>query len=131
MANSPRSSCLRTLNCGRKTGLRMSPVGEFGLARSNKTAALLVTVKGKSLCDGLWPPLTVTASGGPAKPVGTRRWSLVDRTRRWNDLRSALTLIAPYKSFDPEQTFPCGDTDGALFAQQALTPAQADAQECS
>ena len=32
---------------------------------------------------------------------------------------------------DPEQTFPCGDTDGALFAQQALTPAQADAQECS
>ena len=45
----------------------MKSVGEFGLARSNKTAALLVTVKGKSLCDGLWPPLTVTVVRRPSK----------------------------------------------------------------
>ena len=66
-----------------------------------------MTVKGKSLCDGLWLSLTVTAPGGPAKPVGTRTWSLVRRTRRWNDPRSALTLIAPYKSFDPKETMIC------------------------
>jgi hypothetical protein len=42
-----------------------------------------------------------------------------------------LHLVRSILHFDPVQTFPCGDTDGALFAQQALTPAQADAQECS
>jgi hypothetical protein len=34
------------------------------LARPNKSAAVLVTVKGKSLRDGLRPPLTVTALAG-------------------------------------------------------------------
>ena len=85
---------------------RGSPIREFGLVRPNKSAALLGTVKGKSLRDGLRPPLTVPAPSGPSQPVGTRRWSPAHQTRRWNDPRSALTLSAPYKSFDPIQTFP-------------------------
>src|SRR6187200_1439257 len=83
---------------------RGSPIREFGLVRPNKSAALLGTVKGKSLRDGLRPPLTVPAPSGPSQPVGTRRWSPAHQTRRWNDPRSALTLSAPYKSFDPKQT---------------------------
>jgi hypothetical protein len=38
------------------------------LARPTEPAAVLVTVKGKSLRDGLWPPLTVTARGGQSMP---------------------------------------------------------------
>ena len=83
---------------------RGSPIREFGLVRPNKSAALLGTVKGKSLRDGLRPPLTVPAPSGPSQPVGTRRWSPAHQTRRWNDPRSALTLSAPYKSFDPDRT---------------------------
>ena len=78
---------------------RGSPIREFGLVRPNKSAALLGTVKGTSLRDGLRPPLTVPAPSGPSQPVGTRRWSPAHQTRRWNDPRSALTLSAPYKSF--------------------------------
>ena len=37
------------------------------LARPTEPAAVLVTVKGKSLRDGLRPPLTVTARGGQSK----------------------------------------------------------------
>ena len=39
-----------------------------GLARPKQPAAVLVTVKDKSLSDGLRPPLTVTARGGQRKP---------------------------------------------------------------
>jgi hypothetical protein len=35
--------------------------------RPTQPAAVLVTVKGKSLCDGLRPPLTVTARGRLAR----------------------------------------------------------------
>jgi hypothetical protein len=37
------------------------------LDRPTEPAAVLVTVKGKSLRDGLRPPLTVTARGGQSK----------------------------------------------------------------
>ncbi|WP_201861183.1 hypothetical protein [Microvirga soli] len=47
-------------------------------------------------------------------------------------LTTHRTAVAEFfNSIDPEQTFPCRDTDGALFALQALTPAEADAQERS
>jgi len=42
---------------------------------TGKPAAVLASVKGKSLRDGLRPPLTVTARNGQSQhKVGTRRW---------------------------------------------------------
>ena len=64
---------------------------------------------------------------GPYKMAHLRHCRLVrSRKEQRNFLKGMGSSVR-----DPEQTFPCGDTDGALFAQQALTPAQADAQECS
>jgi len=42
---------------------------------SSQPAAVLVTVKGTSLCDGLRPPLTVTARGANQSRIETRRSS--------------------------------------------------------
>jgi hypothetical protein len=61
---------------------------------------VLVTVKGKSLRDGIRPPLTATVRGGQGKPDRDEemivRWSNKEmETGR----RSTLTIIAPYKVF--------------------------------
>ena len=65
----------------------LTPAGNGGSPDPAKPAAVLVTVKDKSLRDGAgWgpsPSLTVTARGGQRQTqVGTRRWSPTGRTRR-------------------------------------------------
>jgi hypothetical protein len=50
------------------------------LVPTKELAAVLATVKGTSLRDGLRPPLTVAARAGQSNQVGTRRWpSLVEQ----------------------------------------------------
>src|SRR5262245_14223365 len=66
--------------------------------RPTEPAAVLVTVKGKSLRDGLRPPLTVTARGGQSNPRsgrgdGPNRVEQGDESIEDLD----LTAIAPYK----------------------------------
>jgi hypothetical protein len=68
--------------------------------RPSQPAAVLVTVKGKPLRDGLRPPLTVTARGGQSK-LGRDEEMIATWVERGDgkDRRSSLTIIAPYKGF--------------------------------
>src|SRR6266513_1321212 len=80
------------------------PTPQPSLPRSNKSAAVLATVKGKSLRDGLRPPLTVAALSSERKSwIGTRGWSPPDRTEIIKD--EHLTPIAPYKCFGTSRLF--------------------------
>ena len=64
----------RIQGCARSSRLIASSLGivvvcsHYASPDQRQLAIVLVTVKGKSLSDGLRPPLTVTARGGQRKP---------------------------------------------------------------
>jgi hypothetical protein len=78
-------------------------------SRLSKSGAVLATVKGKSLRDGLRPPLTAAARSRRTKIRSGRRDVAGRRTRR-SPLTTALTPIAPYKS--PGAFLPYRDRPG-------------------
>src|SRR5262245_17567795 len=75
------------------------------LTRSRKSAAVLAAVKGKSLRDGLRPPLTAAPRSSLAKTRSGREMSQPGRTRRWPITKGLDTnrpihvqALVPYKS---------------------------------
>jgi hypothetical protein len=60
-----------------------SSVANRSPPRSRKSAAVLAAVKGKSLRDGLRPPLTAAARSSLAKTGRDEEMSQPGRTRRW------------------------------------------------
>ena len=67
-------------------------------------AAVLAAVKGKSLRDGLRPPLTAASRSAPAKSGRDEEMSQA-RSNKEMQLTTPLTAIAPYKSIDVKLPF--------------------------
>jgi len=69
----------------------------MGPPQSNKSAAVLATIKGKSFRDGFRPTLTAARGSGQGK-LGRDEEMVVVRSNKEMELTPALTSIAPYKS---------------------------------
>jgi hypothetical protein len=96
----PNTRLWRDLRARWRAPLELSSFGRSKLDRPTKPAAVLVTVKGKSLRDGLRPPLTVTARGGQSKSGRDEEMAATWAEQGdGSDRRSCLTMIAPYKVF--------------------------------
>lgn len=68
-------------------------------SRMSESGAVLAAVKGKSLRDGLRPPLTAAPRSAPAKSGRDEEMSQA-RSNKEMQLTTPLTAIAPYKSID-------------------------------
>ena len=76
-----------------------SSVANRSPPRSRKSAAVLAAVKGKSLRDGLRPPLTAAARSSLAKTGRDEEMSQPGRTRRWpitNSLDTNRPIQVPW-----------------------------------
>jgi len=73
-------------------------------SRMSEFAAVLAAVKGKSLRDGLRPPLTAAPRSAPTKSGRDEEMSQA-RSNKEMQLTTPLTGIAPYKSKGGERLF--------------------------
>ena len=73
-------------------------------SRVSESGAVLAAVKGKSLRDGLRPPLTAAPRSAPAKSGRDEEMSQA-RSNKEMQLTKPLTAIAPYKSKGGERAY--------------------------
>src|SRR5215475_12030393 len=79
--------------------LGIVPVAKQSTPRSRKSAAVLAAVKGKSLRDGLRPPLTAAPRSSLAKAGRDEEMSQPGLTRRWaNGLITRLDTNRPIQA---------------------------------
>jgi hypothetical protein len=78
-----------------------SSVANRSPPRSRKSAAVLAAVKGKSLRDGLRPPLTAAARSSLAKTGRDEEMSQPGRTRRW-PITNSLDTNRPIQVLWPQ-----------------------------
>ena len=73
-------------------------------SRVSESGAVLAAVKGKSLRDGLRPPLTAAPRSAPTKSGRDEEMSQA-RSNKEMQLTTLLTGIAPYKSMGGERAY--------------------------
>jgi hypothetical protein len=90
-------------------------------SRMSEFAAVLAAVKGKSLRDGLRPPLTAAPRSAPTKSGRDEEMSQA-RSNKEMQLTTPLTPIAPYKSTGGKRAFAKPQKPGVAPAGRAYGP---------